>query len=113
MPDAQNGVPWSVYVVRCRDGSLYTGIATDVARRLEEHRNGRIGARYLRGRAPLELAAQWSIGDRSLALRVEHRIKRMTRTEKDLLLATPDGITTILSRLERDAGCEPARAGEG
>lgn len=89
-------------MVRCRDGSLYTGIATDVSRRLEEHRSGRIGSRYLRGRAPLELAAQWPIGDRSLASRVEHRIKCLSRAEKESLLTAPAGITTVLSRLERD-----------
>lgn len=90
-------------MVRCRDRSLYTGIATNVSRRLEEHRSGRIGARYLRGRAPLELAGQWPIGDRSLALRVEHRIKRMSRAEKEALLASAAGIASVLSRLERDA----------
>ena len=98
-------------MVRCRDGSLYTGIATDVSRRIEEHRGGRIGSRYLRGRAPLDLAAQWPVGDRSLASRVEHRIKRMSRAEKESLLAAPAGITTILSRLEQNAECDRAHAG--
>lgn len=87
-------------MIRCGDGSLYTGIATDVARRLEEHRAGRLGARYLRGRAPLELAAQWPVGDRSLASRVEHRIKRMRRVEKEALLTAPSGIAPVLSILE-------------
>lgn len=102
MPEAQDAAgpsAYSVYMVRCRDGSLYTGIATDVSRRLEEHRTGRAGARYLRGRAPLELAAHWPIGDRSLASRVEHCIKRMSRVEKECLLAGPDGIAALLSRL--------------
>jgi putative endonuclease len=97
-------------MVRCRDGSLYTGIATDVSRRIAEHRGGRTGARYLRGRGPLELAAQWPIGDRGLALRLEHRIKRMSRAEKQSLVAAPAGIATILSRLERNAECSRAQA---
>lgn len=92
-------------MIRCRDGSLYTGIATDVCRRIEEHRTGSIGARYLRGRAPLELAREWPIGNRSLASRVEHRIKRMTRAEKESLLASPADIRRILSSLDRVADC--------
>jgi putative endonuclease len=110
MPEPPDGFSWSVYIVRCRDGSLYTGIATDVSRRIEEHRTGRIGSRYLRGRAPLELAAKWPIGDRSLASRVEHRIKRMSRGEKESLLAAPAGITAVLSRLERHPDRDPAPA---
>lgn len=101
MPDSRADTRWSVYIVRCRDGTLYTGIATDVSRRIEEHRARGIGAKYLRGRAPLELAGQWTVGDRGLASRVEHRIKRMTRLEKESLLARPAGIEPILSRLAR------------
>lgn len=99
MPDGRGGAHWSVYIVRCRDGSLYTGIATDVSRRVDEHRTGEIGAKYLRGRAPLELAGQWPVGNRSLASRVEHRIKRMSRVEKESLLATPAGIARIVETL--------------
>lgn len=86
-------------MVRCRDGSLYTGIATDVTRRMAEHRSGRAGARYLRGRAPLELACEWPIGDRSLALRVESRIKRMSRARKESLLGQPDRLAVLLDAL--------------
>lgn len=100
MPEAPDGASWSVYIVRCRDGSLYTGIATDVSRRVDEHRAGGIGAKYLRGRSPLELAGQWPVGNRSLASRVEHRIKCMSRADKESLLATPAGIDSILESLE-------------
>lgn len=99
MPEAPDGAHWSVYIVRCRDGSLYTGIATDVPRRVHEHQSGGIGAKYLRGRAPLELAGQWPVGNRSLASRVEHRIKRMSRADKESLLAAPAGIARILDGL--------------
>jgi putative endonuclease len=99
MPEAPDG-DWSVYIVRCRDGSLYTGIATDVSRRIDEHRAGAIGAKYLRGRAPLELAGQWQVGNRSLASRVEHRIKCMSRADKESLLVAPTRIDSILERLE-------------
>jgi putative endonuclease len=73
---------YSVYLIRCRDGSLYTGIATDVERRLAEHRDGRKGARYLRGRGPLSLVFQRHIGSRSLASRIEARIKRLSKADR-------------------------------
>ncbi len=75
-------VSYSVYLVRCRDGSIYTGIATDVARRIEEHETGVRGAKYLRGKGPLELLYEREIGDRSLASRVETRVKRLGSGEK-------------------------------
>jgi putative endonuclease len=79
---------WHVYIVRSRDGSLYTGVTTDVARRLAEHRaeDGR-GARYLRGRAPLEIVYRRRLGERSLALRVEWRLKRRPRAVKEAIVA--------------------------
>jgi putative endonuclease len=75
---------WSVYIVRCRDGALYTGIATDVARRIAQHAapGGGRGAKSLRGRAPLALAVRRVIGSRSLAQSVERRIKALSRPRK-------------------------------
>jgi putative endonuclease len=78
--------PWYLYLLRCRDGSLYTGISNDVARRLEAHRRGR-GARYLRGRGPLVLARKLRVGSRGDALRVERRVKRLSRDGKQRLIA--------------------------
>ncbi len=80
---------WHVYFVRTRHGSLYTGIATDVARRLTEHEqaNGR-GAKYLRSKGPLEIAYQTKIGDRSLALKVERCVKRLKKDQKERIVAT-------------------------
>ncbi len=72
---------WSVYLLRCADGTLYCGIAVDVAARLEAHRQGR-GARYTKGRGPLELAYVEPCGDKSAALRRELAIKRMDRSAK-------------------------------
>ena len=72
---------WKVYILRCGDGSLYTGISTDVARRLEEHRSGK-GAKYTRGRSPLELVYVEECPDKSAALRRELEIKAMPREEK-------------------------------
>ena len=75
---------WHVYMVRCGDGSLYTGIATDVARRLETHEAGK-GAKYLRGRGPLSLVYTEPAPTRSEALRAEARIKRLPRARKEAL----------------------------
>lgn len=72
---------WKLYMLRCGDGSLYTGITTDIDRRLEEHRAGK-GAKYTRGRGPLELVYSEDCGDKSTALRRELEIKALPREEK-------------------------------
>jgi putative endonuclease len=94
---------WHLYLVRCADDSLYCGIATDVARRFEEHRRG-VGARYLRGRGPLELVLQGAAGDRSTALRLEARIKRLTKAAKEELVRRPRRLAALRAELEREAG---------
>ena len=75
---------WYLYILRCGDGTLYTGITTDVERRLEEHRQGR-GAKYTRGRGPLTLVYQEKCTSHSHALRRETKIKAMRREEKKRL----------------------------
>lgn len=91
---------WHVYIVRTRDGSLYTGITTDVARRLKEHlaRNGR-GARYLRGRAPLDIVYRRKLGERRLALQVEWRLKRRPRAAKEAIVTEGPSRRDLLRRL--------------
>lgn len=76
---------WYVYILRCGDGSLYTGISPDVPARLEAHRAGK-GARYTRGRGPFELAYQEPIGTKGEATRRERAIKGLTRDQKDILI---------------------------
>ena len=76
---------WKLYILRCKDGSLYCGITTDVAARLEVHRSGK-GAKYTRGRGPLELVYTEECGDHSTALKREHAVKRLTRLQKEELL---------------------------
>lgn len=96
---------WHVYLIRTRDGSLYTGIATDVARRFEEHLTSRgKGARYLRGRAPLELVFHKRIGSRALALRAERRIKRLHKREKERIVRTNPGRRTLMRSLDIETG---------
>lgn len=72
---------WTVYILRCGDGTLYTGIALDVQARLEQHRSGK-GAKYTRGRGPLELVYREVCPDHSQALRRELEIKALTAAEK-------------------------------
>jgi putative endonuclease len=77
--------PWFVYIARCNDGSLYTGIALDVELRILAHNAGR-GARYTRGRGPLALCAHRRCGSKGAALRLEWAVKRLPRPEKETLL---------------------------
>ncbi len=78
---------YSVYILRCADGSLYTGIATDVARRLADHETTSRGAKYLRGRGPFRLVLEHEVGDRSQASKVEHRLKALQKEVKEDLVA--------------------------
>ena len=76
---------WYLYILRCKDDTLYTGITTDVEKRLEAHRTGK-GAKYTRGRGPLELVYRESCGSHSDALKREHQVKMLTREEKQNLI---------------------------
>jgi putative endonuclease len=87
---------WYVYIVRCRDGSLYTGIATDVERRIDDHLSNK-GAKYLRGRGPLKLVFKKQVGHKGRALRAERKVKRLPRHQKKALIKTGAGIETLLS----------------
>ena len=79
---------WTLYLIRCGDDSLYTGITTDVNRRLKEH-NGDAGkgAKSLRGKRPLTLAFEARARDRSAALKLEYRVKQLSKTEKEALVS--------------------------
>lgn len=77
---------WKLYILRCGDGTLYTGVTNDLDHRLEAHRSGR-GAKYTRGRGPLELVYTEDCGSNSLALRRELAVKALTREEKQKLCA--------------------------
>ncbi len=79
---------WQVYVVRCADGSLYTGIAKDLDARIAEH-NGGAGAKYTRGRRPVALVYAEAAEDRSGAQRREAEIKRLSAEAKRALIARP------------------------
>jgi putative endonuclease len=79
---------WQLYLVRCSDGSLYTGIATDAERRFAEHQSqGAKCAKYLRGKAPLKLVYTVPAGDRAQASRWEYSVKRLSKAHKEALVA--------------------------
>ena len=85
-------IEWSVYVLRCADGSYYTGITNNLARRLLAHRAG-TASKYTRGRRPIQLAcALGSWSTRSAALKLEARIKAMTRLQKRDLIRQEGGV---------------------
>ena len=89
---------WHVYLVRCGDGTLYTGVATDVDRRLEEHRRGvGKGAKYLRGRGTLVVVLRRNVGPRGLALSIESRIKKLSRARKEELIEDRTTLDALIS----------------
>ena len=90
---------WHLYLVRCHDGKLYTGITTNVARRFAEHQeNGHTGAKYLRGRGPLVLVFQKKLGSRSLALAVESRVKKLSKMRKEELIRSATCVGAIIKQ---------------
>ena len=81
------GQNWHLYILRCADGTLYTGITTDVDKRFEAHCAGK-GAKYTRGRGPLTLVYREECGDHSSALKRELEVKKLSRPEKERLIQT-------------------------
>jgi putative endonuclease len=78
---------WYLYLIRCRDNTLYAGISTNVAHRFAQHEGaGNTGSKYLRGRGPLILVFQQKLGSKSLALKAELRVKRMSKAKKEKLV---------------------------
>jgi len=87
---------WQVYIARCADGTLYTGIARDVERRIAEHNAGKgAAAHYTRARRPVVLVYQEAAADRSSASKREYRIKQLSRAEKLALVLASGGNRTI------------------
>ena len=78
---------WYVYILRCSDNSLYTGIATDVDRRVDEHnQDNTLGARYTRARRPVKLVYREEVETRSEALKREYTIKQLSKKDKEVLV---------------------------
>jgi putative endonuclease len=92
---------WFLYIIRTDKHSLYTGITTDVARRLYQHQIGK-GAKYLKGHQNLTIVYQLSVGDRSTALKLEYRIKQLTKTQKEKLILLAPNLNALYVFLNMD-----------
>jgi putative endonuclease len=90
--NSPNTSSWFVYIVRCRDGSYYTGITTDLTRRIAEHNSPAGGARYTRSRRPVTLVYWEAVPSRATAAQREYRLKTLTVVGKKRLIAgNPEG----------------------
>ena len=96
---------YSVYIIRCADDTLYTGIAVDVERRIGEHESSPRGAKYLKGRGPLKLMFSQVVGDRALASRFEYRVKKLSRLEKQALIDGRQTLVALIPNQNSESGC--------
>lgn len=88
---------WHIYLIRCGNGNLYTGISTDVSRRFIHHqKGGKTGSKYLKGRGPLTLVFQKKVGSKSAALKVEIKVKKLSRSAKEKLIVSPEEIQEMI-----------------
>ena len=104
----KGGVPpifvsmWWIYMIRAVDGALYTGVTTDVSRRLNEHRDlapQSRGSKFLKGRGPIELVLTEKIGDKILAHQLEYRLKRLSKVAKEEIVARQFNREDLLHRV--------------
>ena len=79
---------WYVYIVRCNDGTLYTGITKNLDKRIDEHNSGNGGAKYTRSRRPVRLVYSEQVESRSIAAKREYQLKRMPLMKKNELIIT-------------------------
>ncbi|MGL5878627.1 MAG: GIY-YIG nuclease family protein [Xenococcaceae cyanobacterium] len=87
---------WSVYMIRCGDNSLYTGISNNVPKRFEVHQSSSVkAAKYTRNRHPLQLVFSAEIGDKSAASRAEYRFKRLSKKSKELLVTGKTSLSSL------------------
>ena len=96
---------FSLYIVQCADGTLYTGIATDVSKRLAEHEASPRGAKYLRGKGPLQLVFSEAVGDRASASQLEYRVKKLSRAKKLALVEGRSALSELVLSQVVEEGC--------
>ena len=87
---------WFVYIIECSDKTLYTGITTDIKRRVKEHNSGK-GSRYTRSRVPVKPVFQITVADRSKASKLEYKIKQFSKKKKLTLIAESKNRISLLS----------------
>ncbi len=97
-----SSVVFSLYIVRCSDDTLYTGIASDVRKRISEHESSPRGSKYLRGKGPLRLEFAEQVGDRAVASTLEYRVKRLTRARKEALISGRESLGDLLDDVDFD-----------
>jgi len=81
---------WHIYMVRCSDGTLYTGITNDLEKRIEAHNSGKEGARYTRSRRPVKLVYSEQVESKSAAAKLEYQLKKLPRLKKIRLIKDKD-----------------------
>ncbi|KMZ11475.1 putative endonuclease containing a URI domain [Candidatus Burkholderia humilis] len=101
-------MPWFLYLIECDDGSLYTGITTDMQARFDAHASGK-GTRYTRSRKPLAVVASFELAGRSEALRAEYQVKRLKAHQKRALVSGERTLDSVLPRQDADAEQTPKR----
>lgn len=79
---------WSVYLIRTAANQLYCGVTTDVGRRFNEHQSGKKGAKFLKGKGPLQLVWSLEVGDKRKAMQLEYRIKRLPKAKKEAIICS-------------------------
>ncbi|MGD1899039.1 MAG: GIY-YIG nuclease family protein [Phormidesmis sp.] len=94
---------WSLYIIRTRQNTLYTGITTDIDKRFAEHSAaGKKGAKYLRAKGPLQLVYSVSMRSHTLAAKAEHRVKKLTKAQKEKIVVQALSQAELLSVLKLD-----------
>jgi len=99
----EEAAQWSLYLIRTAQASLYTGVTTDVQRRFAEHENKdkkNKGAKALRGKGPLKLVFKIVVGNRSDALKLEYKIKKLSRTAKQRLISRTSKLEELITWLQ-------------
>lgn len=102
--ESEEAEKWSLYLVRSAQGSLYTGVTKDVCRRFQEHENKdrkNKGAKALRGKGPLTLAFNIVVGNRSDVLKLEYRVKQLSRTDKERLISRTVDLEDLKTWLQK------------
>ncbi|MEO8548326.1 MAG: GIY-YIG nuclease family protein [Kofleriaceae bacterium] len=105
-------MPWFVYLARCADDTLYCGITNDLVARLTAHNAGK-GARYTRSRTPIEILVTRRCATKGRALRIEYRVKQLTREQKRALVATPTLFTALARAVTTRSASRRPTSGRG
>lgn len=99
MSEEKEAPQWSIYMIKTRFNTLYTGISLDVERRFKEHSgDSKRGARYLKGKGPLELMWQKCVGSKSDALSLEYRVKKLNRRQKQNLIEGQIDLQSLVTK---------------